>query len=77
LFKPRKFFLLLVLIAPGIGAAEENASTTALRAVVESERSFAAASLHQGIRESFLQFLADDAIILRPEPANGKALDGK
>ena len=77
MFKPRKFFLLLVLIAPGISAAEENASTTALRTVVESEKSFAAASVHRGIRESFLQFLADDAIILRPEPANGKALYAK
>ena len=45
-----------------------------LHVVAESEKNFAAASLHHGIRASFLQFLADDAIILRPEPVNGKTL---
>ena len=72
--KTLKLFLTLVLIRPAIWAAGENASTPPLRAVVESEKNFARAALEHGIRESFLQFLAADAIILRPEPVNGRAL---
>src|SRR4030081_2255218 len=49
-------------------AADENA----LRAVVESEQNFARTGVERGIRESFLQFFADDSIIFAPEPKNGK-----
>jgi ketosteroid isomerase-like protein len=77
LSKPHKLLLSLVLITPAIWAEQENASTATLRAVAESEKNFASASLQHGIRASFLQFLADDAIILRPEPVNGKALYSK
>nr|ALS90106.1 MepB protein [uncultured bacterium] len=41
--------------------------------VAESEKSFARAGIEHGIREAFLQFLADDAIIFAPTPRNGKA----
>ena len=48
------------------------AEESALRSVVEAEKSFAAASAERGIRESFLQFFAENAIIFAPEPKNGK-----
>ena len=48
-----------------------------LRAVVESERKFAHTCLEHGIRESFLQFFADDSIIFAPTPTNGKAFYAK
>ena len=49
-------------------AADENA----LRSLVEAEKSFAATSVERGIRESFLQFFAENSIIFAPEPKNGK-----
>jgi ketosteroid isomerase-like protein len=52
--------------------AEEPASMPALRSVVEAEKSFARTSVERGIRESFLQFFAEDSIIFAPAPTNGK-----
>jgi hypothetical protein len=43
-----------------------------LRSLVEAEKSFSDTSAERGIRESFLQFFADDSIIFAPEPKNGK-----
>jgi ketosteroid isomerase-like protein len=71
LSKSLKIFLALLSIAPAIWA-EENASMPVLRAVVESERNFAHAALERGIRDSFLQFFADDSVIFAPGPKNGK-----
>ncbi len=49
-----------------------GAEDVALRSLVETEKNFAATSVERGIRESFLQFFADDSIIFAPEPKNGK-----
>jgi len=62
---------LLLSILSALGA-EENASLQALRALVATENNFSRASVEQGIRDSFLQFFADDSIIFAPEPKNGK-----
>jgi ketosteroid isomerase-like protein len=59
---------LLCLILPAIGAEDQSA----LRSVVEAENNFARTSVERGIRESFLQNFADDAIIFAPDPKNGK-----
>jgi ketosteroid isomerase-like protein len=69
-------FLALLSIVPAIGA-EDNPAMPVLRAVVESERKFAHTCLEHGIRESFLQFFADDSIIFAPAPTNGKAFYAK
>jgi ketosteroid isomerase-like protein len=61
------FFGLLLSILPVIGAEE-----SALRSLVEAEQKFARAATEHGIRESFLQFFADDSIIFAPDPKNGK-----
>jgi hypothetical protein len=62
---------LLLSILSALGA-EENASLQALRALVATENNFSRASVEHGIRDSFLQFFADDSIIFAPEPKNGK-----
>ena len=58
-------------ILPALGA-EEHTSLQALRALVATENNFSRASVEHGIRDSFLQFFADDSIIFAPEPKNGK-----
>jgi ketosteroid isomerase-like protein len=40
--------------------------------LVEAERAFARAADEKGVREAFLAFLADDAILFRPAPVPGK-----
>ncbi len=60
-----------MLILPALGA-EEHTSLQALRALVATENNFSRASVEHGIRDSFLQFFADDSIIFAPEPKDGK-----
>jgi len=62
---------LLLLTLPALGA-EEHTSLQALRALVATENNFSRASVEHGIRDSFLQFFADDSIIFAPEPKDGK-----
>jgi hypothetical protein len=62
---------LLLSILPALGV-EENASLQALRALVATENNFSRASVEHRIRDSFLQFFADDSIVFAPEPKNGK-----
>ena len=40
--------------------------------LVDAERSFAHASLDSGVRAAFLRYLADDAVVFRPEPVPAK-----
>ena len=44
-----------------------------LASLVKAERSFAHASQSKGMRSAFLQYLAADAIVFRPEPVDGRA----
>jgi ketosteroid isomerase-like protein len=62
---------LLLSILPALGA-EEHTSLQALRALVATENNFSRASVEHGIRDSFMQFFADDSIIFAPQPKNGK-----
>jgi ketosteroid isomerase-like protein len=68
LSKSLKVFAGLVLSALAASGADENA----LRSLVEAENNFARTSVERGIRESFLQFFAEDSIIFAPEPKNAK-----
>jgi len=43
-----------------------------LKSLVEAERVFSKTSEKKGIREAFLTFLSDDAILFRPNPVNGR-----
>ena len=44
-----------------------------LNQLIATEYSFAASAAEIGARDAFLKFIADDAIIFRPSPVNGKA----
>ena len=68
---PLSLSLILCLL---LGCAPEPLpdSDTALASLVEAERAFARTSVEEGTRHAFLEFLADDAIVFRPTPTNGK-----
>jgi ketosteroid isomerase-like protein len=65
----RRSSIFAALLLSTFAVAADN---TALRSLVEAEKSFAATSAERGIRESFLQFFAENSIIFAPEPKNGK-----
>jgi ketosteroid isomerase-like protein len=46
--------------------------TPAIRAIVEQERAFSAASVAKSTRDAFMEFLADDSLLFRPGPVPGK-----
>jgi ketosteroid isomerase-like protein len=63
--------LLISLSAAGL-FAQKAEDTASLRSLVEAERAFARAAAAQGIRDSFLAFIADDGTLFRPLAVNGK-----
>jgi ketosteroid isomerase-like protein len=71
--RPSSLTLLLCLLAgPPVGRAAEPGPAEAARAMVESERNFYQSGQEKGTRAAFLAFLADDAVVFRPGPVNGK-----
>ena len=50
----------------------QDAMTPTLVELADAERAFAKAATVQGIRDAFLEFFADDAVALVPEPASWK-----
>ncbi|MDQ0465277.1 ketosteroid isomerase-like protein [Caulobacter ginsengisoli] len=68
----------LILAAVCLLAAPAVADIAPLtpKAVVEAERAFAADGAAFGIKKSFLTWMADDAIVLNPDPTSAKALYG-
>jgi ketosteroid isomerase-like protein len=69
--------LLCLLAGPFVVRAAEPGPAEAARAMVESERKFYQTGQEKGTRAAFLAFLADDAIVFRPGPVNGKEAWGK
>jgi ketosteroid isomerase-like protein len=63
----------LVLAVAQCATTEAKALPPDLNSLVEAERSFARASLSNGMRAAFLAYLAEDAIVFRPEPVKGRA----
>ena len=68
----------LVLLAGGVlGIAGCTAVTPApapdARVIVDLEQRFASASRERGARSAFLEFLAEDSIVLQPGPVFGRA----
>ena len=59
--------ILLALLLPAAGN-QQKALSPALSSLVESEREFAATSLKEGTRASFMKFFADDGISISPKP---------
>ena len=67
--------LIAVMMVLCIASMQANDTlTSSLMSLVESERAFAAMSLAKGIKAAFLANLADDGILFRPGPVNGKEL---
>ena len=62
---------LAILLACRVMAGEDGLPAT-LRSLVDTERSFAKRCGEVGIRASFLEFFADDAIAFTPEPVRYK-----
>jgi hypothetical protein len=69
----RPIFLLLLALGIG-GAVTPSDYREALRSLVEAERAFSATSVEKGMRDAFLAYLADDGVLFRPLPVNGKQL---
>lgn len=63
---------LLVLIAAIAVVAQKGPTDSPLQTMVDTERAFAAMSVEQGIRPSFMAFIADDGILFRPKAVKGK-----
>ena len=62
----------LSLIIPVAATAQNAAREEQIQSLVQSEKSFAQASVAKGICASFLEYLAEDALVFRPRPVNGK-----
>jgi len=67
---PNLIMPLLVLCFVGTATAAEQSA--AWKSLVEAERSFARTAVEKGIRAAFLEFLAPEAIVFRPQPVPGR-----
>ena len=69
----RTLILMLIVFALMVdGMAQKARLAPDLQSLVDSERAFARTATEKGVRDSFLVFVADDGIIYRPGPVNGK-----
>jgi ketosteroid isomerase-like protein len=59
------------LLAASIAMAKAAAP---LDELVRAERQFSATSVDKGMRDAFVEFLADEAVLFRPLPVDGKKL---
>lgn len=76
--RPRSLALLLCLLAGPLAVrAAAPGLDEAARAMAESEKKFYETGQEKGTRAAFLTFLADDGIVFRPGPINGKEAWGK
>jgi ketosteroid isomerase-like protein len=75
--RPSLILLLCFFAGPFAVRGAEPAAADAARAMVESERRFYQTGQEKGTRAAFLAFLADDGIVFRPGPVNGKEAWGK
>lgn len=68
----RRSLLLLPSLLLVCVLARAETPAEAVRAMVEAEKKFYQTGQEQGTRAAFLAFLADDGIVFRPGPVNGK-----
>jgi ketosteroid isomerase-like protein len=61
-----------ILAAGSNAGAGQSDREKALASLIGAERSFSRTSEEKGIREAFLTFLAEKAIVFRPMPAEGR-----
>jgi len=63
-------FILSIIFANG--CVRKSDAPSDLAAMVATEYAFSNLSVQKGIKEAFLTYLSDDAILFRPQPVNGK-----
>ena len=68
----RRTILCLMSLSLAAGVALAETPADALRAMVEAEKKFYETGQEKGTRAAFLEFLAEDGIIFRPGPLNGR-----
>ncbi len=70
----RKLLVALLLLIGITGAIAQDSYllSTDLQSLVDTERAFSRTATEKGVRDSFLAFIADDGILYRPGPVNGK-----
>ncbi|HZS44839.1 MAG TPA: nuclear transport factor 2 family protein [Blastocatellia bacterium] len=64
--------ILLLLMISTVWAWQDKSSSAALDSLVAAERAFSKTSVEKGVRNSFLEFFADDGIEFQPGPVNAK-----
>lgn len=70
-FRALRFLPFLFLFFVTVVRSADHPSE-AIRAMVDAERKFYETGQEKGTRAAFLTFLADDGIVFRPGPVNGK-----
>lgn len=69
--EPRMFRVVIVLVAM-LAVLRAETPADSVRLMVDAERKFYQTGQEKGTRAAFLEFLAEDAIVFRPGPVNGK-----
>ncbi|MDX6610881.1 MAG: hypothetical protein QOD75_67 [Blastocatellia bacterium] len=70
----RIFSVILVTLASlSSGVSQKTKPSPALNSLVAAERAFARTSVQKGIRESFLEFFAEDGVNFQPHPVKTRA----
>ena len=68
----RRIVPALALLGAALFAAADTPVPPTLAAMAQTERDFAAACRKVGMRDSFLQYFADEALFFVPQPVNAK-----
>jgi ketosteroid isomerase-like protein len=67
----------LIAFLAAIVPVRAETPAEAIRAMVDTERKFYQTGQEKGTRAAFLEFLADDGIVFRPGPVNGREVWSK
>jgi ketosteroid isomerase-like protein len=62
------FVILVILASVSSAVCQKTKPSAALDSLVAAERAFARTSVQKGIRESFLEFFAEDGVNFQPHP---------
>lgn len=55
-----------------VASAQGIDVSSGIRSLIDSERAFCKAAIERGTHDAFLEYLAEDGVIFRPHPVNGK-----
>lgn len=70
----KRVFHVVVPAASFLALAALAAAPPSLESLIQSERQFSATSVEKGMRDAFISYLADEAVVFRPLPTDGKKL---